>query len=285
MTDKAGVRDDKAGVRDTRLGSVTDKAGVRDLTSQLTPLIKALAGVRKIFLTPLARYWLKPCCNEETHHVNFKASGYLPALGSNIFRLRDYIRDALFTKRTSNYRVLCPNRMLGIGAHLSDEDAQKIGGLWGPDPVHPSQEAYKVLAASIEDDLCCSEARYTNPPKEALGNAQKKPRIDLAQTRQEWVEGCSATLPRRDTISGGVTPPRRADGDADSTAAEEVDGDAGAASPTSALSTGRETMAALEGGNSHVAYRQFYFFFARIMFDGFSIYSTVPYCNIKYENQ
>jgi hypothetical protein len=182
---------------------VADKAGVRDLTSQLTPLIKALAGVRKIFLTPLARYWLKPCCSDEAHHVNFKASGYLPALGSNIFHLRDYIRDALFTKRTANYRLLCPNRMLGIGAHLSDEDAQKIGGLWGPDPVHPSHEAYKVLATSIEDDLSCSEARYTNPPKETLGNAQKKPRIDLAETRQEWVEGCSATLPRRDTISGG----------------------------------------------------------------------------------
>jgi hypothetical protein len=182
---------------------VADKAGIRDLTSQLTSLIKTLTGIRKIFLTPLARYWLKPCCSDEVHHVNFHASGYLPALGSNIFRLRDYIRDALFTKRTSNYRVLCPNRMLGIGAHLSDEDAQRIGGLWGPDPVHPSQEAYKVLATSIEDDLSCNEARYTKPPKEALGNAQKKPRIDLAETRQEWVAGCSATLPRRDTISGG----------------------------------------------------------------------------------
>jgi hypothetical protein len=182
---------------------VADKAGVRDLTSQLTPLIKTLAGVRKIFLTPLARYWLKPCCGDEEHHVNFHASGYLPALGSNIFRLRDYIRDALYTKRTANFRVLCPNRMLGIGAHLSDEDAQRIGGLWGPDPVHPSQDAYKILATSIEDDLSCSEARYTNPPKEAPGNVKKKPRIDLAETRQEWVAGCSATLPRKDTISGG----------------------------------------------------------------------------------
>jgi hypothetical protein len=182
---------------------LADKAGVRDLTSQLTPLIKTLAGIWKIFLTPLARYWLKPCCGDEEHHVNFHASGYLPALGSNIFRLRDYIRDALYTKRTANFRVLCPNRMLGIGAHLTDEDAQRIGSLWGPDPVHPSQDAYKILATGIEDDLSCSEARYTNPPKEAPGNAMKKPRIDLAETRQEWVAGCSATLPRRDTISGG----------------------------------------------------------------------------------
>jgi hypothetical protein len=151
--------------------------------------------------------------------------------------------------------------MLGIGAHLSDEDAQRIGGLWGPDPVHPSQEAYKVLATSIEDDLSCTEARYTNLPKEALGNAQKKPQIDLAEIRQEWVAGCSATLPRGDTISeggGGVTPHRRTDEDAASTADEEVGGDAGAARPTSAPSTGRATTAAPEGGNSFAAYRQFY---------------------------
>jgi hypothetical protein len=128
-------------------------AGLHRRSRKKTKLIKALAGTRKIFLKLLARYWLKLCCQEDSHHVNFKASGYIPALRSNIFRLRDYIRDALFTKRTSNYRVLCSNRMLGIGAHLRDEDARKISGLWGPDPVHPSEDAYKVLGASIEDDL------------------------------------------------------------------------------------------------------------------------------------
>jgi hypothetical protein len=148
--------------------------------------------------------------------------------------------------------------MLGIGAHLSDEDARKIGGLWGLDPVHPSQEAYKVLAASIEDDLSCGEARYMNPPKETTGNVPKKPCIDLAKTRQEWVEGCSATLPRRDTVSGlsGAVPPCWADVAVDMVAA--VDLDAGASSPTTALSTGGSTgmsEVAQEGENNPVRHR------------------------------
>jgi hypothetical protein len=37
------------------------------------------------------------------------------------------MRDSLFTKRTSNFRVLCPNRMLGIFPHLTDEAAMDIG--------------------------------------------------------------------------------------------------------------------------------------------------------------
>ncbi len=80
----------------------------------------------------------------------------------------------------------------------------------------------------------------------------------------------------------------RMDGDTVSTAAEEAGGDAGAARPTSAPSTGRETTAAPEGGNSFVAHRQFYPNFllsAGTIFGDIPIRSIVPYRNIKYENQ
>ncbi len=79
----------------------------------------------------------------------------------------------------------------------------------------------------------------------------------------------------RSREAGGVTPPRRTDGDAVSAAAEEVDGDAGAARPTSAPSTGRETMAALEGGNSLVAHRQFFILFDFFFFSLPELNSTI----------
>jgi hypothetical protein len=75
--------------------------------------------------------------------------------------------------------------------------------MWGPDPVHPSAEAYKAMSSSIEEEASNSEAKYTNPPKVLAGENPKRPRVDLATCRQEWVDGFSATLPRRDTISGG----------------------------------------------------------------------------------
>jgi hypothetical protein len=77
------------------------------MTSVLQPLIKALGQSKKAFLAPLTRYWLKPCCDNPLHHVNYSAATYLPALGASVFRLRDSIHDSLYTKRCPNFRVVC----------------------------------------------------------------------------------------------------------------------------------------------------------------------------------
>jgi hypothetical protein len=53
------------------------------------------------------------------------------------------------------------------------------------------------MAEHLEKDILNDEARYTNPAKH---NTQKKPRIDLSLGRADWVVGCSATAPRRDTL-------------------------------------------------------------------------------------
>jgi hypothetical protein len=57
---------------------VADKAGVKDLTNKLVPLILALSGAKKLFLSPMSRYWLNPCCGDPTHLVNYRVDGFLP---------------------------------------------------------------------------------------------------------------------------------------------------------------------------------------------------------------
>jgi hypothetical protein len=81
-----------------------DKPGIWDLTCQLTPQIKVLGGTRKIFLMPIARCCLKPCCQDEAH-----------------------------------------------------------GGMWGPDPVHPSEEGYRVIVV-----LSKRTRTATRPDKQIL---------------------------------------------------------------------------------------------------------------------
>jgi hypothetical protein len=67
---------------------VADKAAVKDLVHQLTPLLKALGGARKIFLTPLARYWVAPCCNNPSYVVNYHTGGFLPRLVAAVVGLK-----------------------------------------------------------------------------------------------------------------------------------------------------------------------------------------------------
>jgi hypothetical protein len=89
---------------------VADKAGIKDVMNKLVPLIQALSGARKLFLTPLSRYWIDPCCGETSHLTNYRMAGYLPKLGATMTALKEYIRDMLYTRHTSNFRVLCPNK-------------------------------------------------------------------------------------------------------------------------------------------------------------------------------
>ncbi len=131
---------------------VADKAAVKDLVQQLAPLLKALWSSRKIVLTPLARYWVAPCCSDPMHTVNYHTVGFLPRLGDAIASLRNSIRDALFVKKIQNFWELCPNRMIGVGQRRqepSDEEAAKAAALWGSDPVHPTSAAYRVIEESL----------------------------------------------------------------------------------------------------------------------------------------
>jgi hypothetical protein len=193
---------------------VADKAGIKDLTSKLVPLIRALNGARKVFLAPLSRYWIDPCCTEPGHLTNYRTAGYLQSLGTATSVLKEFIRDSLYTRHTSNFRVLCPNKILGMGqrrAELPIEDARELANLWGSDPVHPSGAAYKVVADGLSKDIANPEARYTNPPKTIFKQQQsKKPRLDLSLERDAWVSGCTAALPRRDSSVMSVrgAPPR-----------------------------------------------------------------------------
>ncbi len=112
------------------------------------------------------------------------------------------MRDTLYTRHVSNFRVLCPNKILGIGQRRTElplEDARELAQTWGNDPVHPATTTYKRIVEGIMQDLKNPEARYTNLPKGILPPA-KKQRLDLSLEREAWVRGCTAALPRRDSL-------------------------------------------------------------------------------------
>ncbi len=143
------------------------------------PLVKALGpSTKKVFLSPLTRYWLKPCCPDDGHLTNYKSLQYLPNLGVSMYALQEYLRNSLYVRRASNFRVVCPNRMLKIRSGLSDEDAREASKLWGGAAVYPAAEGYAQIVTKLEEDLLSD----VNQPRSTTSDA-KRPRQDLSLTR------------------------------------------------------------------------------------------------------
>jgi hypothetical protein len=84
-------------------------------------------------------------------------------------------------------------------SELPMDEARELAAEWGNDPVHPSGIAYEKIAAGILKDIGNADSRYTNPPR-TPNLLPKKPRLDLSLERDTWVSGCTAALPRRDTM-------------------------------------------------------------------------------------
>jgi hypothetical protein len=128
-----------------------------------------MCGAKKLFLSPLSRNWLNPCCPNPEHVTNYKTPGYLPRLGMATSALKDFVRDTLYTRHVSNFRVLCPNKILGIGQRRTDmpiEEARELAHTWGNDPVHPSSAAYMRIVEGIVQDLKNPKPATPTRPRE-----------------------------------------------------------------------------------------------------------------------
>jgi hypothetical protein len=94
--------------------TVTDKPVIKSLVAQLTPLLTVQGNSRKVFLTPLARYWVRPCCDGTQHHTSYSIPGYLLKLGEAVHALCGNIHDSLYKRHIPNFRMLCPNHMVEV---------------------------------------------------------------------------------------------------------------------------------------------------------------------------
>jgi hypothetical protein len=81
---------------------------------------QGLKSITSIYLA----FGLKPindsCCSNPDHPQNYRSGGNLPKPGASISAPKDYVRDTLYTRHTSNFRVLRPSKILGIGQRKAE---------------------------------------------------------------------------------------------------------------------------------------------------------------------
>jgi hypothetical protein len=122
-------------------------------------------------------------------HENFARE-----MGSRIRDLQIQLRNMIFMRKLKGVSVLNTVEALGIAQSQTSEatDLDRILALWGPDPVHPTAAAYRVLSDKIADKV---ESMLSETPNAAAqeSNSHAKRKADH---RDSWVSGSQAFAKR-----------------------------------------------------------------------------------------
>jgi hypothetical protein len=98
--------------------------------------------------------------------VGYISSTYLLNLSDSVSAQRGFVQDCLFMRKIVNYRVLCPNVMIGMRPRPlrgGERDGQNMGGKSGP----PLAGCIQNDGGSYHEDISNPESRYTHPPKQS----------------------------------------------------------------------------------------------------------------------
>jgi hypothetical protein len=106
----------------------------------IKPILDLVGNRRGIMISPMPRYWSKPCCDSVDHVKNIKDSTYKTVLSASLKEAKQNLKDFLFSEGRRNFRVLDPNIDIQC---LKEED------VWGSDPVHPLPAVFSRIAEGV----------------------------------------------------------------------------------------------------------------------------------------
>ena len=105
-------------------------------------LLRAAGTSRKIILSPLPRFVMASCCDDERHLTNQGTKGYAKEMGRTLADIHTWVDDLAHGKRIKKYEVLCPSSAIGLDSQV---EKKQLAKLWGggtpstwPPPDTPS---------------------------------------------------------------------------------------------------------------------------------------------------
>jgi hypothetical protein len=132
---------------------IVKKSTFRDLFNLALSVIKE-AGDITVFLTvPLPRYLLEKCCSDPSHISNKYEADYESSIREALADIAGWMKSMSEMRRLKNVVIYNPMEPLGL---LDDEaDEEQILQLWGPDPVHPTEAAYRAISNHLSEAIIC----------------------------------------------------------------------------------------------------------------------------------
>ena len=136
------------------------------------------------------------------------------------------LRNLCHTKRVKDVKILNPAVLMGISGSPAPS-TETMYELWGHDPVHPNEKAYKLMADRIIEETGSSTVVLPRKPTTTSNSAPQSSRErwttstpTVANRRSKWADfysrdksgrgrhGSTGSLPRRGGYRGRFRAPR-----------------------------------------------------------------------------
>jgi len=127
---------------------VTPERSMNQVIDQLNRLI-ASCGENPVFvLSPLPRYVVDKCCQDQSHMTNFSDNDYLQSMLEELGKLK-----SLLLRKVKGAKIVDSLELLA-GGKISPEKAETIiRSSWNTDPVHPNPRSFAKMALHLLDVL------------------------------------------------------------------------------------------------------------------------------------
>ena len=171
----------------------------RDLFETALPVIRAARGATILLVGPLHRYVTGKCCGNPAHITNFEDTAYVEMIGDTVKELGKQMKNMVHSRRIKNAKVLNPSVLMGMSGHPKPS-IDEVFRLWGMDPVHPTQQAYELMARNILEEMGSEYLVNVRKPglQAAPALSSKRKHSSGHQTRREgWTETTQTVAGRR----------------------------------------------------------------------------------------
>jgi hypothetical protein len=169
----------------------------RGLFTTVLPLLRAGLDNTKVLLSPMMRYIVQKCCEDDSHIINKGLSNYGTNMGTALGKMGEWLKDLAFTRRVRNFTVMCPNEILGDEGSIK-AGTRRVTAFWKDGPVHLTQEGYSALGTGMLDRLATSNlARRVDTDKQVMSYVTKERMIDRSVKRQNWITSNDSSVRRR----------------------------------------------------------------------------------------
>jgi hypothetical protein len=112
------------------------------------PILKQASGKNSIILAPLPRYLYSRCCDDPDHVAGLESPDYRGKMREDVDNARQHLKDFAWSCGIRNVKSMNPGRSLMESTALEEDEDRHM---WLTDPVHPSGDAYEIIAKMIID--------------------------------------------------------------------------------------------------------------------------------------